>query len=1535
MKIDPRGNSGEVLRANYLLQEILMNKRTFDPTGMMDPEKDACAIICYANKEGKPTHGNLQRTIEALVKMGHRAGEINGEGDGCGVLTDIPRLIWREIIAEAGKNPRLVDAPGFAVGHFLVPMELMVEKPGMRADILARFASKGVELLVERPGMVRSEVLAANARRVEPFFWQIAVSCHDAAKASSQLYALKCDIEQDYPIHVATLSGDVAAYKVHGAPELLSRYYPELRRRDFLSSVTIGHSRYSTNTLPTVLRAQPFALLGHNGEINTIARLREEAVMLGIPLPSEGSDSQDLNRILEGLIFHYGMSLFEAMEMVFPPIFSEMETMNDDHRSLYTWFRRFLPASAQGPAAIIARCADRCVFSVDAMGLRPLWFGETEKEYFASSELGVVHHEEIVGDPKPLAPGEKIGLKIIADKSVQVLEHHELRSEIYSRFSKKRNLAASFKKLTSGPELEKNPKSEKTWFSGGAGLRQDNLLTALGWKTSDVSYVREMAKSGSDPVGSLGYDAPLDALAGTTGNIPDFFKEQVAVVTNPAIDREREAEHFSTRVYLGSRPVPGGAAQFSVELDLPLLLGGQRPGVPPVGPDGADKYGTCTLEALLCGFAAERGRPRVITCAMRRDESINGALERIAHEAVAAVLRGCRLLLVDDGAAFGPSRDFLDPFLAVAVLHKVLTENTDAAGHSLRRKCSLVLRSGALRSLHDLIFALGMGTDALCPYLMWEIASREDGGTENLLSVLHAGLEKVISTMGTHEIGGYGKYFASIGLSSELAEVFGTPNFCGSTGVGLTFARLEEDNRSRGAIARSRKQLPMEVPFRIYPRIWKMVGAVAKMEENYADLSRLISGLEKENPLSIRHLTDFRFKEELVIDPDEVDSTVGGHDLPIIISAMSFGSQGETPFRIYAEAAKRLNIVCMNGEGGEIADMLGKYRKNRGQQIASGRFGVTMEYLNSADFLEIKVGQGAKPGEGGHLPGFKVTEKIAAARHATPGVSLISPSNNHDIYSIEDLAQIIEELRTANPHARISVKVPSVAGIGTIALGIAKAGADIITISGYDGGTGAARKHAIRHVGFPLEIGVREAHRALAEAALRSRVEIWADGGMKTGRDVVKLMLLGADRVGFGTMAMVIIGCTTCRGCHLGTCHVGIATQIETLAEAEEQGLKRFVPRVLENGVIYQSTFFRALGQEIRSITAKLGFRRSQDLVGKAELLAQTRGLELLDLSGLLEPVAAGLPREEESAVRIIRKPLNYLTSLISMLVTESFKNGESSVHYDDYSVSSSDRALGTYLAGAMTRGQIDGTISGGKEALLHFRRDSIPGNGLAAFNIPPINISVEGGAQDGVGKSARGGNIVILKGENRKGVHVGGSVGKGLAYGAQGGVFLVQGNADSRACVRLSGADVVIGGRIERPLNDGLGCLAERANIKGFAFEYMTAGRVVVLGDPGPWICSGMTGGVVYCYLDSEMGMDRDALRRRIALGAGVEIRDMDEADIVQVEELLFHYYRELLHSHQEEEADRVEKVISGCRNSFVKIVPLKIKVKPLQTTE
>ncbi len=1493
-----------------------------DRDGLLPVERDACAIICYCNKLGMATHGNLRRTIEALVKMGHRAGEINGEGDGCGVLTDIPRLLWREALQEAGLNPQLAHEPTFAVGHFLVPRTALAARPDLLEQVLQQLRATGLEILLERTGQVRSDALASNARRDEPLFWQLALRCPDPKGAAAILATLALAVERETPVHVASLSPDVAVYKVHGAPEILPRYYPDLQRRDFLSTVTIGHSRYSTNTLPTVLRAQPFGLIGHNGEINTIQRLRDEARMLGIDLPAGGSDSQDLNRLLEGLIFRHGLSLFAAMELVFPPVVSEMARMPEELATLYGLFRRFLAASAQGPAAVIARCGDRCVFSVDALGLRPLWVGETEEEYFASSELGVVPHGEVLSDPRPLAPGEKLGVRLTPGRATRIFEHRELISETLLALRRRTDLTGHGRELFPATELPPAPETSNPSFQRMAKLRQENLLAANGWKTSDLVALRQAAQRGREPIASLGYDGPLAALSTLRQNLADYFKEQVAVVTNPAIDREREIEHFSTRVWLGPRPVLRRSGHHAVMLELPLLTGGRRDTMGTDDRPAAATAGSCTLEDLLAFFTGGHGRNRVLSCTLRAGESTEEALTRLQNEAVSAVTRGCRLLLLDDSAAFGGSRSYLDPGLATAAVHGCLQAAKGAQGESLRRRTGLVVRSGALRSLHDLVFLLGLGADALCPYLMWELTAGETGGLGRLLGVLKVGLEKVMSTMGTHEIGGYGRYFAAIGLSDPLAAVFAVANFCGGPATGVTFASLTADSLERRTIARSRTRQPVENQFRVYPRIWKLVGQVAKMEENYAELSRLVRSLEEEQPLALRHLTDFRFREEGAVDPETVDLTVGCHDLPLLISAMSFGSQGETPFRIYAETARRLNIICMNGEGGELADLLDGYRKNRGQQIASGRFGVTMEYLNSVEVLEIKVGQGAKPGEGGHLPGFKVTEKIAAARHATPGVSLISPSNNHDIYSIEDLAQIVEELRTANPHARISVKVPAVAGIGTIALGIAKAGADILTISGYDGGTGAARRHAVKFVGFPVELGIREAHCALVEAGLRQRVELWADGGAKTGRDVVKLMLLGANRVGFGTMAMVVIGCTACRGCHLGTCHVGIATQIETLEEARARGLKRFVPRVLENGVIYQTTFFRALGREIRTLTAKLGFQRSQDLVGQAQLLEQKRGMDRLDLDTLLAPVASLPASRGPDTVRIIRKPLNYLTSLISGLVTEAFSSGDERVHYNDDNASSSDRAIGTYLVGALLRARKEGRLDGVREAVLHFRRDSIPGNGLGAFTDAPLTILVEGGAQDGVGKSANGGKIVVLKGENRHGVRVGGSVGKGLAYGAQGGTFLVQGDADSRACIRLSGADVVLGGRLRRSVDGALGSLAERANLKGFAFEYMTAGRVVVLGDPGPWICSGMTGGTVYCRLDPAQGMDREALRHRLARGAHVDVADLEEEDVGAVEELLLQYHRELLHSHQDEEADWLEEVIGHCRTTFVKIV-------------
>jgi glutamate synthase (NADPH/NADH) large chain len=712
----------------------------------------------------------------------------------------------------------------------------------------------------------------------------------------------------------------------------------------------------------------------------------------------------------------------------------------------------------------------------------------------------------------------------------------------------------------------------------------------------------------------------------------------------------------------------------------------------------------------------------------------------------------------------------------------------------------------------------------------------------------------------------------------------------------------------------------MDNPDRIYPKMWKKIEDIAHDELTLDEYTTIMLDLERDKPVAIRHILGLRTTES-DIDPDSVDISIKDHSMPILIGAMSFGSQGELAYKAYAEAAYKLDILCINGEGGELPDMLNRYPRNRGQQIASARFGVNIGFLNSAAVLEIKIGQGAKPGEGGQLPGYKVTPQVALARSTNPWVDLISPSNNHDLYSIEDLAQLIEELKTANPRARVSVKIPVVPGVGIIAVGIAKAGADIINITGYEGGTGAARAHSLRHVGLPAEIGVWLAHHALTESGLRDDVELWCDGGMKSGRDVIKMLCLGANRVGFGTMAMVAVGCTICRKCHEGTCHVGITTHIRTREEATDKGIKHFEPRDYEMSVLGICRVFDMLAEDIRRWTARLGFTRTQDLVGRADLLEQIAMHDRIDLSPLMMTAPDNHKRELLPGVgRRVVRPRNSLTRQISQLIAERVSDGDREITYDDEGVMAMDRALGTHLCGAFKRGEIShrDEIAG---VHLNFSNSAVPGNGLGAFLDAPVDILVEGGAQDGVGKCARGGKITVLRGHNHNGLRLDGSVGKSFAYGAQGGRFIIQGNADTRACIRLSGADVIFGGEVTEPLRDHLGGLAARANLKGYAFEYMTSGRALVLGDPGPWICAGMSGGVIYQRVQPEMGLDIDAIRRRIAKGATVEIFPLDTQDIEHIRELLGDYMVTLQQYNQGKEIDHLYPLLDHPEAHFVKI--------------
>lgn len=1578
------------------MKPIQTNALADAPYGL---EHDACAIYMSVRKGGESTFGTLKRSLAALAQMGHRTGFVNGEGDGAGVQTDIPRQLWAKKLSQANLRSSLATHTGFWVGHLFIPNGTDI--PNLLEGLNRQFNDAGLNLLIAQPGRTRTGVLGQSARRNPPAFWQLA-GYADLPDLEGRLLDLQAYLEAAYPIHFASLSSHSVVYKLRGSVETLSRYYPDLTDRSYDTSMALCHARYSTNTVSTFERAQPFALLGHNGEINTIARFIEEARGIGVHLPRQGSDSQNVDRALHALCVHYGLDLIEAMELIFPPVPHELGLLPPETQALYSRLRQSFGPYAQGPAGVLARYANTAVASVDALGLRPLWFVESEKEYLFSSERGAILFDNRAGDTRALAPGEKMALVVNRGEGVSVLNHTQIREHVMTKAFQReapelaRRYWGGFDALVdqpaspyevydltaqpvpapygetgiqpgcspavAAPALEFSAFSSPSpslaarlasipaanlapWQSTGEPTALDNrVLLACGWQRDHLTDLDDLLAEGKAPVGSLGYDGPLAVLSKARVNITDFCKETVAVVTNPAIDHQREGEAFSTSMLVGARPqigLPPNPGDILIELQVPLLTGGHPAlGSLDAAQEAAHQLGTLTMESLLAIFGERAAR---LTLGVLDDETTQAALERLKEEALNALQDGAQCLVLDDWQALETGQGWLDPHLATAALDQMLRERR------MRRQAGLVVRSASLRNLHDLALLFGFGADAANPYMMLAVALKAHTGSLvdeeqqvkiqiALLTLLRGELEKVISTMGCHELRGYGRICSSIGLADSVAAVLGCANFFGSEHSGLNWSVLDEEAAARAANLRGENLTPhLPRPERFYPRFFKKVIQFVNLEITYEELSAAFNQLSTDQPVALRHILGIRQPnvgqaEGQAVNPESVDLSVKGYDLPFVIGAMSYGSQGENSFHAYISAATRLNIVCINGEGGELPEIMGLYRKNRGQQVASGRFGVNAEFLNSAAILEIKIGQGAKPGEGGMLPGYKVTPKVAQARRTAPFVTLLSPSNNHDLYSIEDLAQLIEELKNVNPAARISVKCPVVPNIGVIAVGIAKAGADIINLSGYDGGTGAARKHALQYVGLPAEIGILQAHRALVEAGIRHKVELWCDGGMKTGQDAFKMVLMGANRVGFASLAMVALGCTICRQCNAGTCHVGIATHIKTIEEAREKGLKAFKPLAFERGTEQIVRLFEGMAGELRCLTAQAGADRLQDLVGRADLLEQVNLLGQVDLSPLFAPVPVRpRPAAEPGVGRLLTRPRNSLTRLMSELVLnvvtdEAEEDGSREVTYQD-EVMAFDRALGSYLAGELVRRPA--VLEQAETLHLRFGPSSIAGNGFAAWVTDGIDILIEGGAQDGVAKGASGGRVAVMKGLNHEGQRIDGSVGKSFAYGAQGGILIVQGDADSRACIRLSGASVILGGEIIQPVPRSLSSVSTQANIKGFACEYMTAGRVVILGDPGPYAFAGMTGGLVYQMLSPHMGFDNAALQTRIARGANVAIERLELGDVPDLRRLLGGYIEALDQTQQNETAQHIRLLSQEhiLLSRFVKIVPTPTK--------
>ncbi len=1488
-------------------------------------EHDACGIVAWVDKAPMGSRNNVLNALSALNQMRHRAGFVSEEGDGCGILVDLPRGIWADHLSDFGHSPALAHDPGFAVAHLICREWNRVEREAWTAAFEQVARRAGFRVLGCVFNAVNRSALGPGGQAEDTGFVQVALYLEDldGTPPESACFGLQLAVEDELGAHAASLSTKSVVYKARGDSTVLQGYFDDFRHPAFISRITIGHNRYSTNTTTSSERVQPFSLLGHNGEINTIHRLREEAGMIGVKMVPGGSDSQDLNRLIESLRQVFGYSLLEAMELAFPPIINEIKQMRPELQDLYMFMRTLWGPFAQGPAAIVARADAEAVFAVDAMGLRPLWMVETDHSLVFSSEQGVVPLFDMIHDPRPLAPGEKVYIQLPETETVTVYSHAEAQEETLSRMSKRHHFAAYRHGLSfGGPAMlgDVHLTPARLEESG-----REARMAAFGWDVEDVRIMEHQASNGAEPIRSLGFDGPLAALAEQSQNVADFLKETVAVVTNPAIDREREIEHFSTRVVLGRRPTFYAQEHTAprMELQSPILLGGHDVDEPDRYRALAHKMSAQLFEDAAHHLSRNPGDVAEIYPRMEVGETLREALQRLRTEIEAAVADKAVLLLLDDRLAFADGAAPIDPALVVGVAHGALREVYTDDGESQRRTCNIVVRSGAIRNLHDIVVLIGLGAEAVCPYLYLESAYAFDGwkGIENTYTALVKGLEKVLSTLGIHELRGYDRLFSGIGLADEVAALLDIRSFFGGNATAGSLATFEATARTRTQALRE-GAAKLARPYQLWPRIWKAAGDAAVGKSPYGDFAAKLRELEVAQPISLRHLLDVAAQGQ-GIDPEDVDLTIGEHELPFVISSMSFGSQGETAFRAYAMAAARLDMIAMNGEGGEIKDMLGKFAKNRGHQIASGRFGVNAELCNSADLLEIKIGQGAKPGEGGHLPGSKVSAKVANARNARQGTDLISPSNNHDIYSIEDLAQMIDELKTVNPRAKVAVKVPVVPGIGTIAVGIAKAGADVITLSGFDGGTGAARAHALRHVGLPVEIGVKLAHEALLDSGLRQHVEVWCDGGVKSGLDVVKMLLLGANRVGFGTMAMIAIGCTGCRGCHKDTCHVGIATQIETVEQAQTHGLKAFAPRELETATAQLCRYFEGVASEARTIAASLGASSLQSLVGQSQLLVQTRGKHLLELDDL---VARHSEREYLYAWAPARPSMvgkESLTAKLGAQAVNAMAAGNETLSYGAVQVHSGERVIGGMLSGSVVRSEVRERRQGLARASVQLQSGSVAGNGFGAYNAPGVLLRVEGGAQDGVGKSALGGKIVVLKGLNRYGSRVGGCVGKCVAYGAQRGLFIVQGAADARAGIRLSGADVIIGGELSAPLDDSLAGIADRASVKGFAFEYMTGGRALVLGDPGPWICSGMTGGVVYLRLQPELGLTQGALRRRLAKGAKVALAPLRPAGVLDVQELLGMYQRELTRSGQQEAADRLTALIAAPEEHFMAVLP------------
>lgn len=1388
-----------------------------------DVFKDNCGFGLIAHTHGEASHDLVQTAIHSLSCMTHRGGvAADGKtGDGCGLLIATPKVFFKKIAIDNGFTLNEI----FAVGTVFVNLDKALAQHSQ--DTLSQaIEAQGLLVAGWRDVPVDLSIVGDIARESLPGFKQILVNCPinmDEATFNRKLFVARRKAEialKDDPLfYVTSLTSQVVIYKGLVMPADLPAFFLDLQDERLASHIVVFHQRFSTNTLPRWPLAQPFRYLAHNGELNTIDGNRDWAVARTPKFVTDlipelqqlqplvnrvGSDSSSLDNMLEVLVSG-GMDLFRALSILVPPAWQNVDTMDMDLRAFYEFYSQHMEAW-DGPAGLVIQDGRYAVCMLDRNGLRPSRWVTTKNGYITvASEIGTWDYqpEDVIAKGR-VGPGQML---VIDTETGNIMDTKAVGRQLKKAHPYRLWLRENAVRLRDDEQLEEKAYEQRE--TGEHLLALQKMFHITNEERTEI--IRPSAENGQEAVGSMGDDTPMAVLSKQVRHVADFFRQQFAQVTNPPIDPLREAIVMSLETCLGSEknifePTPDHANR--IVLSSPVLSSSKM----------------MQLRSVTKpGFEIE-------TIDLNYDESmaLDDAIRHICEQAAQAVRAGKVLIVLSDRNIEKGKVPANAIMVTGAVHHHLINVG-------LRADANLIIETGLVRDSHQLAVLLGFGATAVYPYLAYNvIADLVDKGEllgdplyakNNFRKSLDKGLLKILSKMGISTVSSYrgAQLFEAVGLSEEVVEL------C-FTGVesrisGATFEDLAIDQQILAKNAFT-KRVPLDqggllkfVFNKEYhafnPDVIQALHKAVRTGDydNYKEYASIVNN----RPVAtLRDLLQLDTSKSISVDDVEpIEQILKRFDS----AGMSLGALSPEAHEVIATAMNTIGGRSNSGEGGEDPTRYGTIRNSKIKQVASGRFGVTPAYLRSAEVMQIKIAQGAKPGEGGQLPGGKVNSLIARLRYSVPGVTLISPPPHHDIYSIEDLAQLIFDLKQVNPNALVSVKLVSRPGVGTIATGVAKAYADLITISGYDGGTAASPLSSIHYAGSPWELGLSEAHQSLRVNGLRHKVRVQTDGGLKTGLDVVKAAILGAESFGFGTTPMIAVGCKYLRICHLNNCPTGVATQKSELRDEHFIGEAEML-----------INFFRFVAQETREWLAALGVRSMEELVGRTDLLSvmsgSTNKQQHLNLAPLLfthskgdgKPQTCQVARNEPFDKGLLAEQM-----VIDMMDTiKSAKGGDFS-----YRIGNCDRSIGARISGEIAA--LHGN-NGMASAPINLHLTGTAGQSLGVWNAGGLNIKLEGDANDYVGKGMAGGEIVIYppKGSTFASQQTA-IIGNTCLYGATSGHLYAAGTAGERFAVRNSGCFAVVEGT-------GDHCC-----------EYMTGGVVTVLGKTGLNFGAGMTGGFAY----------------------------------------------------------------------------------------